>query len=285
MSRIATRFAALQAQGRKALVPYLTAGDPSPAHTVALMHALVGAGADIIELGVPFSDPMADGPVIQQAAERALIHGVSLKDVIAMVKEFRAQDRDTPVVLMGYLNPVEHMGYARFAAQAGDAGVDGVLTVDLPPEEAGDLTTVLARYDIDPIFLFAPTTAATRMVQLAAVARGFVYYVALRGVTGAKNLDFGEVERKIDLIRTQTRLPIGVGFGIDGPAAAARVARFADAIIVGTAVVKRVAALGAEPQRIAPELAGFIQSLRQAIDGTDGTDGIGGGVRAAGAER
>lgn len=266
MSRLAQRFAQLQQQGRKALIPFITAGDPNPGATVSLMHTLVAAGADVLELGVPFSDPMADGAVIQQSYERALKHRISLKDVIALVKEFRAQDATTPVVLMGYLNPIEVVGYARFAAQAGDAGVDGVLTVDLPPEEAEPLTTVLARYDIDPIFLLAPTSNAQRIATIVAAARGFVYYVALRGVTGAKNIDPTEVELKLAAIRAQTALPIGVGFGIDGPDAAARVARFADAVIVGTAIIRRVAEHGANPAKLDRELSQFVNGLRQALD-------------------
>lgn len=266
MSRIETRFAQLRAQGRKALIPYITAGDPHPDYTVEFMHTLVHAGADLLELGVPFSDPMADGPVIQQAAERALKHRVSLQQTIALVKEFRARDTQTPVVLMGYLNPIEALGYARFTAQAQDAGVDGVITVDLPPEEAGDFVEVLARYGIDPIFLFAPTTTDARIRELSKAARGFVYYVALRGVTGAGNFDIGEIERKLAAIRPHTRLPIGVGFGIDGPDAAARVAAFADAVVVGTAVVKRMALHSANPAAIAPVLHEFIAGLRQALD-------------------
>ena len=266
MSRIETRFAQLRAQGRKALIPYITAGDPHPDYTVELMHTLVRAGADLLELGVPFSDPMADGPVIQQAAERALKHRVSLQQTIALVKNFRAQDAQTPVVLMGYLNPIEALGYARFTAQAHDAGVDGVLTVDLPPEEAGDLTDVFARYGIDPVFLFAPTTTDARTRELLKAARGFIYYVALRGVTGAGNFDIGEIERKLAAIRPHTPLPIGVGFGIDGPEAAARIAGFADAIIVGTAVVKRIAQHAGTPAAVAPVLHEFVASLRRALD-------------------
>src|SRR3989344_972172 len=184
MSRIAERFKSLKAAGRKALIPYVTAGDPLPRITVPLMHALVRAGADIVELGVPFSDPMADGPVIQRATERALVHGVSLRDVLAMVREFRQTDAATPVVLMGYLNPVEVMGYERFAADAAAAGVDGVLLVDLPPEEAGEVPPVLRRHGLDQVFLLAPTSPAGRIRRIAGVASGFIYYVSLRGVTG-----------------------------------------------------------------------------------------------------
>lgn len=266
MSRLSQRFNALAQQRRKALIPFITAGDPHPQHTVALMHALVAGGADVLELGVPFSDPMADGPAIQHSYERALRHHVTLAQTIALVKEFRAHDRDTPVVLMGYLNPVEVLGYARFAAQAADAGVDGVLTVDMPPEEAAEFVEVLTRYDIDPIFLLAPTSNVERIKIIARVARGFVYYVALRGVTGAKNLDPVEVEAKLRAIRAHTQLPIGVGFGIDGPETAARVARFADAVVVGTAIIKRVAQHAQAPAALADELRTFALSLRAALD-------------------
>ena len=177
MARIETTFARLKQQGRKALIPYITAGDPLPRITVPLLHALVKAGADIVELGVPFSDPMADGPVIQRATERALVHGVSLRDVLTMVREFRTTDRDTPIVLMGYLNPVEVMGYERFATEAARAGVDGVLLVDLPPEEAGEVTPVLRRHGLDQVFLLAPTSPVERIRRIAGVASGFIYYV------------------------------------------------------------------------------------------------------------
>ncbi len=266
MSRIGQRFAQLRQSGRKALIPFITAGDPDPKLTVGLMHALVAAGADVLELGVPFSDPMADGPTIQLSYERALKHHVTLHDVLAIVKTFRAQDQATPVVLMGYLNPVEITGYAAFAAQASDAGVDGVLTVDLPPEEAIALTTELARFNIDPIFLLAPTSTLERIEVIANVARGFIYYVALRGVTGSKNLDPAEVEAKLAAIRTKTALPLGVGFGIDGPEAAARVGAFADAVIVGSAIVKRVAEHAANPAKLTQELSQFVGGLRQALD-------------------
>jgi tryptophan synthase alpha chain len=189
MSRIAATFSTLKAQGKKALIPFITAGDPGPDQTVPLMHQLVEAGANIIELGVPFSDPMADGPTIQRASERALKHGVSLKDVLGMVAEFRQKDANTPVVLMGYANPVEAMGYQRFAEQASQAGVDGVLTVDYPPEESVEWAAHLHRHGIDPIFLLSPTTPEARMAQVAKLARGFIYYVSLKGVTGSANLD------------------------------------------------------------------------------------------------
>lgn len=248
------------------MIPFVTAGDPEPNVTVPLIHALVDAGADLLELGVPFSDPMADGPVIQQGNERALKNHVNLGAVFAMVKQFRAQDRDTPVVLMGYLNPVEVMGYGRFAEGAAAAGVDGLITVDLPPEESEALCRALHKHGLAPIFLLAPTSTAERIDRIINCARGFVYYVALRGVTGAKNLDVEEVKQKLQAIRRHTELPLGVGFGIDSPEAAARVAEFADAVIVGSAVVRRIADLAAAPDKIPQALAGFISSLRAALD-------------------
>lgn len=266
MSRLATRFAQLKQQGRVALIPYITAGDPQPTVTVPLLHALVAAGADVLELGVPFSDPMADGPVIQQAAERALKHHVSLHNVLDMVHEFRAKDSSTPVVLMGYLNPIEVFGYPAFAKAAATAGVDGALTVDLPPEEADEFVATLRAHGLDPIFLLAPTSDAGRIQRILGVASGFVYYVSLRGVTGAAHLDLTEVRSKVNTIKQQTALPVGVGFGIGSPEAAAQVAAFADAVVVGSALVQRVAALAATPDKIPAQAAAFIGSLRAAID-------------------
>lgn len=266
MSRLETRFAQLKKQGRTALIPYIASGDPQPAVTVPLMHALVAAGADVLELGVPFSDPMADGPVIQQAAERALKHHVRLHDVLDMVREFRRQDHATPVVLMGYLNPIEVLGYAKFSRDAAAAGVDGVLTVDLPPEEAGEFVPAMRSAGLDPIFLLAPTSDAARIQAILKVASGFVYYVSLRGVTGAAHLDLTEVRRKVATIKSQTALPVGVGFGINTPEAAAQVAEFSDAVVVGSALVKRVAALAATPDKIPAEAGAFIASLRAAMD-------------------
>jgi tryptophan synthase alpha chain len=267
MSRIDKRFALLKKQGRKALIPFITAGDPAPWITVPLMHGLVEAGADLIELGVPFSDPMADGTIIQQASERALQSDTTLQVVLEMVKIFRTKDQDTPVVLMGYLNPVEAVGYAAFAAQAAKAGVDGVLTVDAPPEESDELTEALREHGLDPIFLLAPTSRSERIRLIVKSARGFIYYVALRGVTGAANLDMQEVENRLNDIRTLTDLPVGVGFGISGPDAAARVARFADAVVVGSALVRRIGDLSQHPERIVGEASAFVHSLRTAIDG------------------
>lgn len=266
MSRIAACFARLRADGRKALIPYITAGDPNPTVTVPLMHVSVEAGADIIELGVPFSDPMADGPVIQRACERALAHHVSLRRVLEMVRDFRRQNDTTPVVLMGYLNPVEAMGYEPFAAAAAKAGVDGVLTVDLPPEEGSDLVGHLRRYGVDPIFLLAPTTTQARVKKICAAASGFVYYVSLKGVTGAATLDIEAVVRKLKEIRTVTELPIGVGFGIRDGVSAARVATVADAVIVGSALVSKIGALADAPDKIPAAVAALIAEMRGAMD-------------------
>ncbi len=270
MSRIGERFQALREAGRTALVPYLTAGDPDPAATVPLMHRLVEAGADLLELGVPFSDPMADGPVIQAACERALAHGVRLRDVLDMVARFRERDAETPVVLMGYLNPVEAMGYAAFAERAAAAGVDGVLTVDLPPEEAGELVAELRPRGLDPVFLAAPTTSEERARGIARQAGGFLYYVSLKGVTGAGHLDLGDAARRVEALRRVVSLPVGVGFGIRNPEAAARVARVADAVVVGSALVERLAREGEEAA------VGWLASLRAAVDEADAQAAAGG---------
>jgi tryptophan synthase alpha chain len=266
MSRIAQKFQALKQQGRRGLIPYIAAGDPEPWITIPLMHALVKSGADILELGVPFSDPMADGPVIQRAAERALKHKISLKQVLAMVSEFRGKDKTTPVILMGYLNPIEAMGYERFAREAAESGVDGVLTVDLPPEEAEGFQSAMREHKLDSIFLLSPTSPPDRIKLIAQAASGFIYYVSLRGVTGASNLDVSEVSAKLKKIRSQTDLPLGVGFGISSPETAAQVAEFADAVIVGSAVVKRVEELVAVPDKILTEVPAFIARLREAMD-------------------
>ena len=266
MSRIAGRFAELRAAGRKALIPYITAGDPEPGVTVPLLHALVAAGADILELGVPFSDPMADGPVIQAACERALLHHTSLHRVLDMVREFRADDATTPVVLMGYLNPIEVMGYPAFASAAAEAGVDGVLTVDLPPEEAHDLVEALRGVSLDPIFLLSPTSSGARMDRIGAVASGFIYYVSIKGVTGSSALDVPAVAAKLAEIRGHTELPVGVGFGIRDADSAARVAAVADAVVVGSALVGRVPELTGTPERIPEVLAGVLADMRAAMD-------------------
>ncbi len=271
MSRIAQRFQTLQTRGRKGLIPYVTGGDPDPAATVPLLHTLVSAGADIIELGVPFSDPMADGPVIQRACERALARGTSLRGVLDMVRRFRQDDAETPVVLMGYLNPIEAMGREAFVEGAAGAGVDGVLVVDQPPEEARELGTGLLEAGIDPIFLLAPTTSADRVRRIAEVARGFAYYVSLKGVTGSSALDVGDLSRRLDSLRGLLGgLPVGVGFGIKDAATAAAVSRVADAVVVGSALVERIEALAAEPARMREEVAALMTSLRQAMDAAGG---------------
>ncbi len=243
MSRLAGCFGRLRNSGRTALVPYITAADPRPEDTVALMHTLVGAGADVVELGVPFSDPMADGPVIQAACERALAHGVTLRGVLDMVAEFRRRDAATPVVLMGYSNPIEAMGPQAFVEHAARAGVDGVITVDLPPEEAQaeGMLDALDRAGVDPVFLLAPTTSEERIRRICAVARGFMYYVSLKGVTGAGHLDSGDVAEHLAIIRRHTSLPVGVGFGIKDADSAAAVAAVADAVVVGSALVDVIA--------------------------------------------
>jgi len=227
-----------RASSRTALIPYVTAGYPSAQATPALMHALVRAGADVIELGVPFSDPMADGPIIQQASEQAIAQGVGLTQVLQMVGDFRRENDTTPVVLMGYANPIERMGQAAFAAQAKQAGVDGVLTVDYPPEEITDFAALLDEAGIAPIFLLAPTSTEARIKHVAQVARGYVYYVSLKGITGAGHLDVQDVVRRIAQIRQHVRVPVGVGFGIRDAASAVSVGRVADAVIIGTKLLQ-----------------------------------------------
>jgi tryptophan synthase alpha chain len=264
MSRIAPTFDKIKAKGRKALIPFITAGDPGKGLTVPLMHALVQAGADVIELGVPFSDPMADGPVIQRASERALANRVGLKDVLAMVADFRKSDSSTPVVLMGYANPLEHMGYESFAAAAGKAGVDGVLTVDLPPEESQGVADVFKAHDLDPIFLLSPTTPESRIEQVVKVAGGFVYYVSLKGVTGAANLNAAEVAGKIDIIRRHCSLPVGVGFGIRDAATAEAVARIADAVVVGSRIVQEIE--GSPESEVVERVQHLVEELRRGVD-------------------
>jgi tryptophan synthase alpha chain len=265
--RIAAMFERLRGEGRTALIPFVTAGDPGPDVTVPLMHRMVAAGADLIELGVPFSDPIADGPVIQRATERALAAGVCLRGVLDIVRAFRVADADTPVVLMGYLNPIEIMGTETFAAAAAEAGVDGALVVDVPPEEAEALAGALRPQGLDLVYLLAPTSDARRIGLIGAVASGFVYYVAVKGVTGAGNLDIDAVAAKLAEIRAQIALPVGVGFGIKDGASAARVAAVADAVIVGSAIVGRIEALTATPADIPDAVGGFLAELRAAIDG------------------
>ena len=266
MSRISGCFERLRQQGRTALIPFVTAGDPGPGVTVPLMHAMVQAGADIIELGVPFSDPMADGPVIQRASERALDHNTSLRQVLSMVAGFRETDATTPVVLMGYLNPIEAMGYEDFSRAAAEAGVDGVLTVDIPPEEAEPLQRALRPNAIDPIFLLAPTSTGARIKRICDAASGFIYYVSVTGITGAANLAIDEVTARLTEIRKHTDLPLGVGFGIKDPVTARAVSQVSDAVIVGSALVKRIEQLASEPQAIAPAVAELLSAMRSAMD-------------------
>ncbi|GAB4345171.1 MAG: tryptophan synthase subunit alpha [Gammaproteobacteria bacterium] len=265
MSRIGARFEALGEERRAALVTFITAGDPDPAMTVDLMHALVAAGADLIELGVPFSDPMADGPVIQRASERALRHHVSLRQVMEMVRQFRERDDVTPVILMGYLNPIEVLGYERFAEEAAAAGVDGAITVDMPPEEAQSFTPALKAHGIDPIFLVAPTSTDQRIDAISRQASGFLYYVSFKGVTGAASLDVASVERALQRIRSHTGLPIGVGFGIKDAESAAAIGSVADAVIVGSALVRLVEAHGEDREALFAALTDLVSAMRKAL--------------------
>jgi tryptophan synthase alpha chain len=264
MSRIQTTFATLKQQGKKALIPYITAGDPHPKYTVDLMHTLVKHGADMIELGVPFSDPMADGPVIQRASERALVHKVGLTAVLDMVKAFRKTDQQTPIILMGYANPIEAIGPVAFADRAKAADVDGVITVDYPPEECGGFVEELRKRDIDPVFLLAPTTEPKRVDLIVKQASGFVYYVSLKGVTGAANLDIEEVSKRVASIREQTNLPVGVGFGIRDAATAKATAKIADAVVVGSRMVQVIEA--SNEDNLLQNVATLMTELKTAVD-------------------
>lgn len=266
MSRIAATFAALNKQGRKALIPFITAGDPHPKMMLPLMHALVEGGADVIELGVPFSDPMADGPVIQRASERALAHGVSLKHVIEFVSEFRKTNRSTPVVLMGYANPIEAMGVEHFADQAKAAGVDGVLVVDYPPEEAQTLVKLLDARSLDTIFLLSPTTRDARLKQVGELGRGYLYYVSLKGVTGAGHIDTVEVAQRVNHIKQFTQLPVGVGFGIRDAESAKRVSQVADAVVIGSRLVQEIMDAG---ENAPARLQALLLGIRAAMDEKD----------------
>ncbi len=264
MSRIQATFEKLKQDNRRALIPFFTAGDPSLALTVPLMHALAGAGADVIELGVPFSDPMADGPVIQRASERALKHRMTLRGVLGMVAEFRTKNSTTPVVLMGYGNPIEAMGWGLFAKRCEEVGVDGVLTVDFPPEESHEAFLHLQHHGIDPIFLLAPTTLDARIETVARLARGYVYYVSLKGVTGAGNLDLSDIEKKIPQLRKHIKLPIGVGFGIRDAATANAVAKLCDGVVVGSRIVQEIEA--STEQNVIANVSRLVGELRVAID-------------------
>jgi len=266
MSRIKKVLADLDASGKKALIPYITGGDPRPEWTVDLMHALVDSGADIIELGVPFSDPMADGPVIQLACERALEHNVSLDDVFAMVARFRESNRSTPVVLMGYLNPLEIKGYQTFCSQAAEAGVDGVLVVDLPPEEADLLVPLLKAQNLDSIFLIAPTSTEERVKRICEHSSGYVYYVAVKGVTGSADISADDVADKVTVIKRHHQIPVGVGFGIRDAESAARISKLASGVIVGSVIVNLIAENKDDVNAIKTKIQGLVSSMRHAID-------------------
>lgn len=266
MSRIASRFSELKAKQSAALIPFITAGDPSAGTTLKLMHALVGAGADMLEIGIPFSDPMADGPVIQAACERALLTGINLGLILDMVAEFRQQDSDTPVILMGYLNPVEAMGYEQFAKRAAAAGVDGALLVDLSAEEAIEPAAILSAQGVDPIFLIAPTSPAERVQRIGSLAGGYLYYVSFKGVTGANRLDVAAVAEQVSMIRQHADLPVAVGFGIRDAETAANVSKTADAVVVGSALVSKIAELGDNEAAILTEVPAILQGMRSAMD-------------------
>lgn len=265
MNRLTARFDALRGSGRKALVPFVTAGDPSLQATVPVLHALVAAGADALELGVPFSDPMAEGPTIQRSSERALARGAGLSYVLDCVRAFRERDGDTPVVLMGYLNPIEIRGYARFAEAAAAVGIDGLLLVDLPPEEAGECRAALAAQGIALILLASPTTTESRLRMLCADAQGYLYYVSFAGVTGADRLDVGLATERLQQIRAMSAAPVLAGFGIKDAASAAAMAQAADGVIVGSALVAALAE-AADAQDAAARAGRFLAPLRAALD-------------------
>ncbi len=272
VTRLDHTFAALKAQGRKALIPFITCGDPYPEKTVDIMLAMAKAGADVIELGVPFSDPMADGPVIQKAAERALIKGISLNRVLADVKAFREQDASTPVVLMGYANPIENHdlrhGAGSFVRDAKASGVDGVLVVDYPPEECEEFAARLKAVDLAPIFLLAPTSTEERMAQVGRVAAGYVYYVSLKGVTGAGHLDIDAVADMVPRIKAHVNVPVGVGFGIRDAQTAKAVAAVSDAVVIGSRLVQLLETQ--TPDTVAAAAGGFIAEVRAALDSLKG---------------
>jgi len=264
MSRISGRFESLRSAGRKALIPYIMAGDPGPAATVPLLHALVESGCDILELGVPFSDPMADGPAIQRSAERALKHGVGLDDVLGMVREFRAKDASTPLVLMGYANPIEAMGAEVFVNAAAAAGVDGVIVVDYPPEECVAFAALCKKSGINPIFLLAPTSTDARIKAVAEVGSGYLYYVSLKGVTGGASIDTSDVASHLPRIRAASNLPIGVGFGIRDAASAVAVAKIADAVVIGSRIIQEIES-GSEVDAV-QRVRALMLPIRKALD-------------------
>lgn len=264
MSRIQATLAALAAQQKKGLIPFITAGDPDPGLTVALMHGLVKGGADIIELGVPFSDPMADGPVIQRASERALAKGVSLRHVLQMVAQFRQDDERTPVVLMGYANPIERMGVANFIASASKVGLDGVLVVDYPPEECEEFAKQMQQAHMDTIFLLAPTSTDERIALVGKIATGYVYYVSLKGVTGSGALDADAVAAMMPRIRKHVSVPVGVGFGIRDGASARLVADLSDAVVIGSRIIQELETT--PPENAVAAVQNFMAGIRQALD-------------------
>ena len=266
MSRLATTFKQLAEQHRKALIPFITAGDPNPDFTVPMMHAMVAAGADVIELGIPFSDPMADGPVIQRASERALAHKMSLRRTLTMAIEFRKQDQKTPLVLMGYLNPIEAMGYEDFANAAQRAEIDGVLTVDLPPEEAEECSALLKARDIDPIFLLAPNSSPERIQTMDRIGSGYLYYVSLKGVTGAAHLNALDIENKLKEIKMYTQLPIGIGFGVKDAETARTVAALGDGVVVGSAFINKIEANLDDLPAAKNEIIELLAAMRLAMD-------------------
>jgi tryptophan synthase alpha chain len=264
MSRIKNTLSALAEQNKKGLIPFITAGDPAPELTVSLMHALVAGGADIIELGVPFSDPMADGPVIQRASERAIANGVGLRHVLQFVSEFRATNQTTPVVLMGYANPIEHWGVSPFIQAAKQAGVDGVLVVDYPPEECQEFAAEMKESGLDPIFLLAPTSTDERIKEVGKIASGYVYYVSLKGVTGSGQLDLDAVAVKIPKIKQHVHVPVGVGFGIRDAATAKAIASVSDAVVIGSRIIQELENTPREKAAVAVQ--SFIAGIRKALD-------------------
>lgn len=266
MNRIDKTLAHLQKSGKKMLSPYITAGDPAPVSTVNLMHALVGAGADILEIGIPFSDPMAEGPVIQAAMERALLHGINCDDVLDMIKAFRKTNQSTPIILMGYVNPIENYGYERFAKNAEEAGVDGTILVDLPPEESETIKSIWQSHNLYGIYLCSPTTSVSRMALINSYANGYLYYVSLKGVTGSSDFDMRNVQKEYQQRKLQTKLPLMVGFGIKTADMAANVATFADGIIVGAALISTILEAHQAGNDICAAAALLIQEMRQAID-------------------
>lgn len=266
MSRLDKCFEGLRETKQKALVPFITAGDPDAGFTLACMHKMVDAGVDIIELGVPFSDPMADGPVIQKASERALAAGMSLKGVFQIVKKFRIENQSTPIILMGYLNPIEFMGYAAFSEQAAVAGVDGVLIVDIPPEESADLLEELKKNQLASIYLLAPTSPKHRIQRVAEIASGYIYYVSLKGVTGAGNLQLDDVRNKLAEIKKQTSLPLAIGFGVKSPEIAAEIAKIGDAVVVGSALIESITNNPDNAEKAQQEIFNLLSSMRTAMD-------------------